>query len=64
MAKKSSRRRYNTSSVAASASAGTSSSSREVDLAAEYRYVIEDLKRVGIIAAVLIAALVALSFFL
>ncbi len=63
MARKSLRRKYSTSSTAVSTSAGTSSS-REVDLAAEYRYVIEDLKRVGIIAAVLIAALVILSFFL
>ena len=37
-------------------------SSREVDLAAEYHYVIEDLRRIGIIAAILIGALVALSF--
>lgn len=33
-----------------------------VDLAEEYAYVIEDLQRIGIIAAVLIAGLVALSF--
>lgn len=35
-----------------------------VDLAAEYHYVIEDLERIGIIAAILIAGLVILSFFI
>lgn len=35
-----------------------------VDLAEEYHYVIEDLQRIGIIAAVLIAGLVVLSFFI
>jgi hypothetical protein len=35
-----------------------------VDLASEYRYVIDDLKRIAIIAAILIGLLVALSFFL
>ena len=33
-------------------------------LESQYRYVIDDLKRIGLIAAVLIAGLVALSFFL
>jgi hypothetical protein len=37
---------------------------QKVDLAEEYRYVIADLERIGIIAAVLIGALVVLSFFL
>ncbi len=36
----------------------------EAELAAEYQYVIEDLKRIGIIAGALIAGLVILSFFL
>jgi hypothetical protein len=35
-----------------------------VDLASEYSYVIEDLQRIGIIAAILIAGLVVLSFFI
>lgn len=35
-----------------------------VDLAEEYHYVIEDLQRIGIIAAALIAGLVVLSFFI
>ena len=35
-----------------------------VDLSEEYSYVLEDLQRIGIIAAILIAGLVALSFFL
>jgi hypothetical protein len=37
---------------------------RKVDLMVEYRYVIDDLKRIGVIAGILIAALVILSFFL
>jgi hypothetical protein len=35
-----------------------------VDLASEYRYVIDDLRRIAIIAAILIGLLVVLSFFL
>lgn len=35
-----------------------------VDLASEYSYVIDDLQRIGIIAAILIAGLVVLSFFI
>ena len=38
--------------------------SKTVDLSKEYQYVLEDLKRIGIIAALLIGGLVALSFFL
>lgn len=34
----------------------------EADLTAEYRYVTDDLRRIGIIAAILIAGLFALSF--
>ena len=34
------------------------------DLVTEYRYVVDDLGRIGIIAAILIGVLVALSFFL
>lgn len=57
MAKRSSRRR-----PTVAASTAEQAPAREVDLAAEYHYVIEDLRRIGIIAAVLIGALVALSF--
>lgn len=63
MAKKSSRRRHSLSPSLMNASAGMTPS-REVDLVEEYRYVIEDLKRIGIIAAVLIGMLIGLSFFL
>ena len=35
-----------------------------VDLSEEYSYVIEDLQRIGIIAVILVAGLVVLSFFL
>jgi hypothetical protein len=43
---------------------GVAEVGRKVDLIAEYHYVVDDLKRIGIIAGVLITALVALSFFL
>ena len=36
----------------------------EVDLSVEYHYVVDDLKLIGLISAVLIAGLVILSFFL
>lgn len=36
--------------------------SRRGDLGTEYHYVVEDLKRIALIAVVLIAGLVALSF--
>lgn len=38
--------------------------SSNVDLAAEYAYVAQDLGRIGIIAGILIGVLVVLSFFL
>lgn len=37
---------------------------KELNLAEEYHYVVEDLRSMAIIALVLIAGLVALSFFL
>lgn len=37
---------------------------KELNLAEEYHYVVEDLRNMAIIALVLIAGLVALSFFL
>jgi len=56
MAKRSRRRR--------SQPAEAAEEKQTVDLAAEYHYVIEDLQRIGIIAAILIAGLVVLSFFI
>jgi hypothetical protein len=38
--------------------------SKVVDLREEYRYVIADLKRIGIIAVVMLAALIVLALFL
>lgn len=40
------------------------SSSKPSELAEEYRYVVTDLRRIGVIAAVMLAALVGLAFFL
>ena len=40
------------------------SSSKTLELAEEYRYVVTDLRRIGVIAAVMLAALVGLAFFL
>lgn len=37
---------------------------KELNLAEEYHYVVEDLRNMAIIALVLVAGLVALSFFL
>jgi hypothetical protein len=56
MAKRSSRRRRPSQAQAVE--------KKPVDLAAEYRYVLDDLRRIGIIAVILIGLLVALSFFL
>jgi hypothetical protein len=39
----------------------TSSTTKEVDFVAEYHYVVEDLRRIAIIAAALLALLVALA---
>jgi len=55
MAKRSRRRR---------STASPTIEEKPVDLAEEYHYVIEDLQRIGIIAAILIGGLVALSFFI
>lgn len=44
--------------------AAASSGGRRADLGTEYHYVIEDLRRIAIIAAVLIAGLVGLSLLL
>ena len=46
------------------AAARVQSASQAPDLREEYRYVIADLKRIAIIAAVMLAALIALALFL
>lgn len=67
MAKKSRRARRQgsgaTQSVRISPSyrAATQAAPREVDFSKEYRYVIEDLKRIAIIAAALLILLVVLA---
>jgi hypothetical protein len=40
------------------------SAPREADLREEYRYVITDLQRIGIIAVAMLALLIALAWFL
>ncbi len=47
-----------------SAEAVQTKSAEPLDLAAEYHYVISDLSQIAVIAAVLIAGLVGLSFIL
>jgi hypothetical protein len=72
MSKRSSRRRKTKSQTRRSPSTTRSAAARstraepteEVDLAVEYHYVVDDLKLIGLISAVLIAGLVILSFFL
>ena len=51
------------SSVATPASSAPSASA-PVDLGEEYRYVIADLKRIGILAVAMLAVLIALAFLL
>lgn len=48
---------------ASRADSGQTGSRKAPDFRAEYQYVIADLKRVGMLAAVLLASLVVLSFF-
>jgi hypothetical protein len=45
-------------------SSGQSAPTNPEQLQSQYQYVVDDLKRIGFIAAVLIAGLVGLSFFL
>lgn len=49
---------------ALAASAATSSSKVQVDFAKEYHYVIQDLRRLFILAAALMVLLVVLAYFL
>jgi hypothetical protein len=44
--------------------AAPATSGRSANLGAQYHYVVEDLRRIAIIAAILIAGLVGLSFLL
>ena len=50
--------------VEATTAPPTSTASREVNFSEEYRYILSDLKRIGILAAVILSGLVALSFFI
>jgi len=40
----------------------SASSSRQVDFREEYRYILSDLQRIGILAAIMLSGLVILSF--
>jgi|GEM_PF-4312803 len=64
--RKGSSRRSKSAAVGSGAGTTTNEVSKtsRVDLAVEYAYVAQDLGRIGIIAAVLIALLIGLSFFL
>ena len=42
----------------------TDAASQQVDFSAEYHYVVEDLRRIGITAVVLLIALIALAAFI
>jgi hypothetical protein len=73
MSKRSSRRRKSKSRSRRSSSTSRRSPAtrptkgeraEEVDLSVEYHYVVDDLKLIGLISAVLIAGLVILSFFI
>ncbi len=50
--------------VESTAPAAATPSADEVDLNVEYRYVVHDLRRIGILAGVILGGLVALSFIL
>ncbi len=43
---------------------GAAPQTTKTDLAVEYAYVIEDLKRIGVLAVVVIGGLIILSFFI
>ena len=58
------RRRSSTSRSSTTRPAAKQVPAEPVDLAVEYHYVIEDLQRIGVIAAILIGALIVLSFFI
>ena len=58
------RPRSSTSRPSTTRPAAKQAPAEPVDLAVEYHYVIEDLQRIGVIAAILIGALIVLSFFI
>jgi hypothetical protein len=62
--KSKSRRRPSTSRRSAATRSTKGERAEEVDLSIEYHYVVDDLKLIGLISAVLIAGLVILSFFI
>lgn len=64
MAKK--KKRYSTPNIPENTRVSRASQTRgkEVDLSADYAYVMADLGRIALIAAVILGALVALWFFL
>jgi hypothetical protein len=64
MAKRKSTRRSSTSRKPRTRAPQAAEPVKELNLAEEYHYVVEDLRNMAIIALVLIAGLVALSFFL
>jgi len=66
MARKSSKkRRFQRVSVPAGTIGGMSTKTTEpVNLAEEYAYVLKDLSRMAILAGIIVAALIVLSFFL
>jgi hypothetical protein len=64
MAKKSSKKRRIQRVTMPSYGAETTQKGGPVNLAEEYSYVVNDLLRMAVLAAILIAALIGLSFFL
>lgn len=65
MAKKSRSKRKSSSRKSAAARAQAAEAPKApVSLKEEYQYVVTDLQRIGVIAVILIAVLVALSFIL
>jgi hypothetical protein len=67
MAKRNARRRSTARTIKAPSNGASAMGvlpPKRVDLAEEYRYVVADLQRIGIIAALLILGLIVLSFFL
>ncbi len=51
-------------SSAATSPQTASAGSRQVNFSEEYRYIISDLQRIGILAAAILSGLVILSFFI
>ena len=62
MARKSSRKSRKARKTAASSRKKKPAEPKKVDFATEYRYVISDLKRFGILAVAMFATLIVLAF--